>query len=223
MVKMLQKAGIRIDGIGIQGHWGLNYPRTEYIEAAIDAYAALGLKVMITELDVDVLPLTKEGQIIGTGMAHPQFQLEEFKQFLDPYPNGLPAENQITSARDMARIGHLMLREGEWRGALAILARLHVVGEPAPGTMLEQEAHTLLVEAPAIAIPERIDASVEGLEAVSHVYASQLELPENVTLIADPETLVVSVVVPIVAEEPETAEAAEAAPAAEAAAEESAE
>jgi endo-1,4-beta-xylanase len=90
MVKMLQAEGIRIDGIGIQGHWGLNFPKTEYIEAAIDAYAALGVKVMITELDVDVLPLTKEGQIIGMGMAHEQFQLEEFEEFLDPYKNGLP-------------------------------------------------------------------------------------------------------------------------------------
>jgi endo-1,4-beta-xylanase len=86
----LQKEGIKIDGIGIQGHWGLNYPKTEYIEAAIDAYAALGLKVMITELDVDVLPLTKEGQIIGQGMSDKQFQNEEFKTFLDPYQNGLP-------------------------------------------------------------------------------------------------------------------------------------
>lgn len=94
MVKMLQAAGIRIDGIGIQGHWGLNYPSTEHIEAAIDAYAALGVKVMITELDVDVLPLTKEGQIIGTGMLHKQFQLPEFKRFLDPYQNGLPADVQ---------------------------------------------------------------------------------------------------------------------------------
>jgi len=94
MVKLLQKEGIRIDGIGIQGHWGLNYPKTEYIEAAIDAYAALGVKVMITELDVDVLPLTKEGQIIGTGMSHEQFQLEEFKTFLDPYRNRLPTEVQ---------------------------------------------------------------------------------------------------------------------------------
>lgn len=90
MVKMLQQEGIRIDGVGIQGHWGLNYPETKYIEAAIDAYAACGVKVMITELDVDVLPLTKEGQIIGQGMADKQFQLEEFKKFLDPYPNGLP-------------------------------------------------------------------------------------------------------------------------------------
>ncbi|MEP7145360.1 MAG: endo-1,4-beta-xylanase [Ferruginibacter sp.] len=89
MVKMLQKEGIRIDGVGIQGHWGLNYPKTAYIEAAIDAYAACGVKVMITELDVDVLPLTKEGQIIGQGMSDKQFQLEEFKQYLDPYPEEL--------------------------------------------------------------------------------------------------------------------------------------
>jgi endo-1,4-beta-xylanase len=97
MVKMLQAEGIRIDGVGIQGHWGLNYPKTEYIESAIDAYAALGVKVMITELDVDVLPLTREGQIIGTGMSHPQFQLEEFEAYLDPWPNGLPAavERQV--------------------------------------------------------------------------------------------------------------------------------
>lgn len=90
MVKMLQKEGIRIDGVGMQGHWGLNYPKTSYIEEAIDAYAACGVKVMITELDVDVLPLTKEGQIIGQGMSDKQFQLEEFKTFLDPYPAGLP-------------------------------------------------------------------------------------------------------------------------------------
>jgi len=100
MVKMLQKAGIRIDGIGIQGHWGLNFPKNTYIEQAIDAYAALGLKVMITELDVDVLPLTREGQIIGTGMLHPQFQLEEFKNYLDPYAAGLPDDvQQQLSAR----------------------------------------------------------------------------------------------------------------------------
>lgn len=94
MVRMLQGKGIRIDGIGIQGHWGLNFPKNEYIKAAIDTFAALGVKVMITELDVDVLPLTKEGQIIGTVMSHPQFQLEEFEDFLDPYKEGLPADVQ---------------------------------------------------------------------------------------------------------------------------------
>ncbi|MBH0015730.1 endo-1,4-beta-xylanase [Pseudoalteromonas sp. NGC95] len=92
MIKMLQKEGIRIDGIGIQAHWGLNFPKMQYIEQAIDAYAALGIKVMITELDIDVLPLTKEGQITGTDMMKPQFQLEEFETYLDPYKNGLPSD-----------------------------------------------------------------------------------------------------------------------------------
>jgi endo-1,4-beta-xylanase len=99
LVKMLQREGIRIDGVGMQGHWGLNYPQTAYIENAIDAYAECGVKVMITEMDIDVLPLTREGQIIGQGMAERQFQLEEFKTFLDPYPNGLPDSMQILLAR----------------------------------------------------------------------------------------------------------------------------
>jgi len=104
LVKMLQKEGIRIDGVGMQGHWGLNYPKTKYIEDAIDAYAACGVKVMITELDVDVLPLTKEGQIIGQGMADKQFQLEEFKTFLDPYQNGLPPDMQKALADRYAEL-----------------------------------------------------------------------------------------------------------------------
>jgi endo-1,4-beta-xylanase len=94
MIKMLKNEGIRVDGVGMQGHWGLDYPKTKYIEDAIDAYAACGVKVMITELDVDVLPLTKEGQIVGQGMADKQFQLEEFKTFLDPYQKGLPDSMQ---------------------------------------------------------------------------------------------------------------------------------
>lgn len=94
LVRMLQNEGIRIDGVGMQGHWGLNYPKNQYIEAAIDTFASLGVKVMITELDVDVLPLTREGQIIGRGMSDKQFQLEEFKAFLDPYREGLPDDVQ---------------------------------------------------------------------------------------------------------------------------------
>ena len=104
LVRFLKKENIRIDGIGMQGHWGLNYPKTAYIEAAIDSFASLGVKVMITELDVDVLPLTKEGQIIGQGMTHPQFQLEEFKAFLDPYQKGLPDAQQQELTRRYAEI-----------------------------------------------------------------------------------------------------------------------
>jgi endo-1,4-beta-xylanase len=92
MVKKLQAEGIRIDGVGIQAHWGLNYPKTEYIEHAIDTLSSLGVKVMITELDVDVLPITREGQVIGQSLTDPLYQHEEFEEYLDPYKDGLPAE-----------------------------------------------------------------------------------------------------------------------------------
>lgn len=94
MINMLKAEGIRIDGVGIQAHWGLNFPKTEYIAQAIDAYAAAGVKVMITELDIDVLPFTKEGQVFGQAFMHPQFQLEEFETYLDPYKAGLPDDVQ---------------------------------------------------------------------------------------------------------------------------------
>lgn len=113
MIRMLQKEGIRIDGIGVQGHWGLNYPKNEYIEAAIDSFSSLGIKVMITELDVDVLPLTKEGQIIGQGMSDPQFQLEEFKDFFDPYTNGLPDDMQQTLADRYKELFEIFYRKRE--------------------------------------------------------------------------------------------------------------
>lgn len=111
LVRMLQKEKIRIDGVGIQAHWGLNYPKTEYIEALIDSIASLGVKVMITELDVDVLPLTKEGQIIGTGLLHPQFQLEEFKTFLDPYQKGLPEAQQKALANRYAQLFEIFYKK----------------------------------------------------------------------------------------------------------------
>ena len=120
MVKMLQAHGIRIDGIGIQGHWGLNYPALADIEAAIDAYAALGVKVMITELDIDVLPLTREGQIIGQGMAHPQFQLPEFKRFLDPYRDGLPADVQRQLTDRYAELFALFHRKADKLARVAV-------------------------------------------------------------------------------------------------------
>ncbi len=68
---------------------------------------------MITELDVDVLPLTKEGQIIGQGMADRQFQLEEFKTFFDPYPKGLPDSMQTVLANRYAELFSIFYKRRE--------------------------------------------------------------------------------------------------------------
>jgi len=52
IVKHLQSKGLRIDGVGIQLHGGLEYPSKESLEYAINSLAATGVKVMVTELDI---------------------------------------------------------------------------------------------------------------------------------------------------------------------------
>ncbi|TWX70429.1 endo-1,4-beta-xylanase [Colwellia sp. C1TZA3] len=55
MVKEFQQKGVRIDGIGLQGHWGMVNPSAEIIDTTLTLYAATGLRLHITELDVDFL------------------------------------------------------------------------------------------------------------------------------------------------------------------------
>ncbi len=56
LVEKYKKKGVPIHGIGMQGHFNLDSPGIESIEKSIDAFASTGLRVHITELDVDVLP-----------------------------------------------------------------------------------------------------------------------------------------------------------------------
>ncbi|MBB4659483.1 endo-1,4-beta-xylanase [Parvularcula dongshanensis] len=87
MVKDLQAKGVPISGIGMQGHFGIGRPSMEDFTAALDAYGSLGLKVMITELDVTVLPWP-ENLAVGADISSAAENREE----LDPYTDGLPEE-----------------------------------------------------------------------------------------------------------------------------------
>lgn len=84
MVKKLQEQGVRIDAIGMQGHVGLDYPELEEFEASMEAFAALGVNVMITEMDISVLPMPVRnlGADISTNIA--------YREQLNPYTEGLP-------------------------------------------------------------------------------------------------------------------------------------
>lgn len=86
MVKNLQRQGVRIDGIGMQGHIGLRYPAIEEFEKSILAFSNLGVKVMITELDLTVLPSPWEnaGAEVSANF--------EYQQKMDPYVDGLPED-----------------------------------------------------------------------------------------------------------------------------------
>jgi endo-1,4-beta-xylanase len=65
LIKDLQKEGIPIASVGIQGHWMLDHVPFDDIDTAIDQFQALGIKVAITELDLDVLPRRTSGADIG--------------------------------------------------------------------------------------------------------------------------------------------------------------
>ncbi len=53
LCKYLKDKGL-IDGIGMQGYWGIKYPDTILLKAAIKKFAELGLEIQITELSVSV-------------------------------------------------------------------------------------------------------------------------------------------------------------------------
>lgn len=54
MVRELRDAGVRIDGVGMQGHWNIESPSAEEIDRTIKEIAAEGLDVKVSELDVSV-------------------------------------------------------------------------------------------------------------------------------------------------------------------------
>ena len=84
LIKKIQQAGIRIDGVGIQGHWKAGNVPLKDIEESIKEFAALGVEVMFTELDLTVLP-NPRGNITADISATSQSTVK-----MNPYSNGLP-------------------------------------------------------------------------------------------------------------------------------------
>jgi endo-1,4-beta-xylanase len=104
MVKKIQEKGIKIDGIGMQGHWHLDSPTIEEIEKSIIAYSNLGVKVSITELDISVLPSPYGLQ--GAEVS----QRFENNEKMNPYPKNLPDSMQIKLAQRYEDIFNLFLK-----------------------------------------------------------------------------------------------------------------
>ena len=62
LIKSLQSEGVPVMAIGLQGHEKLDWPTLEQEDATISAFAKLGLKVNITELDIDTSPSTQRNR-----------------------------------------------------------------------------------------------------------------------------------------------------------------
>ena len=83
MIRNLKAKGIRIDGVGMQTHVNLKHPDLKEFEKSIEAFAAEGVKVMITEMDISVLPAAWN----VTAEISTRYDYDEK---YNPYRNALP-------------------------------------------------------------------------------------------------------------------------------------
>jgi endo-1,4-beta-xylanase len=103
LVKKLKAQKIPVTGIGTQGHWSFEYPTLDELEKTITEFAKLG-KVMITELDIDVLPSPRG--YTGADITQ-NFALHEK---LNPFKNGLSAEVQRQLSARYGEIFNVFLK-----------------------------------------------------------------------------------------------------------------
>ncbi|MHA7209828.1 50S ribosomal protein L25/general stress protein Ctc [Arthrobacter sp. MDT1-65] len=97
----------------------------------------------------------------------------------------------------------LTVRRGE---KVQVDVAIHVEGEPAVDVAFNLEANTVLVEAEATHLPETLTVNIEGREVGEHIHASDIVLPQGVTLLTDAETLIVNLMAPTVQDLGETPE-----------------
>ena len=95
--------GVPISGVGMQSHVGLSYPDLEEWERSIATYSQMGLKVHVTELDVDVLPQAAAAQADVANRAG-------YSSELDPWRQGLPEEMQQKLADRYEALFRILLR-----------------------------------------------------------------------------------------------------------------
>lgn len=109
LIRKLKAAGAPIHGVGLQGHNRMEWPTAKQQSDTIEAFAALGLKVHITELDVDVLPRPNRqttadvSATVSPSAAPPAVDL-------NPYKEGLPEEIQNAQAKRYAELFEIYVK-----------------------------------------------------------------------------------------------------------------
>jgi endo-1,4-beta-xylanase len=96
LVRKLKSEGVPINAVGLQSHDSLSWPTLEAEDATIAAFQSLGIKVNISELDVDVLPRATAQQTAEVSLK------VKADARLDPYAGGLPSAEQQALAKRYA-------------------------------------------------------------------------------------------------------------------------
>ena len=107
MIRDFRAKGIRIDAIGMQTHVSLVHPSIAEYEASLEAFAAEGVKVMVTEMDVSALPA-------AWGLSAEITTSHDYDEKYNPWKDGkLPAEMQEKLARRYEEFFSVFLRHAK--------------------------------------------------------------------------------------------------------------
>jgi endo-1,4-beta-xylanase len=104
LVAKLKAQGIPITYVGLQGHDNLTWPAVEQQDATISAFAKLGVKVVISELDIDVLPAATKQETAEVTVNIKQ------DEKLNPYVDGLPESVQKALAERYGELFRVFLK-----------------------------------------------------------------------------------------------------------------
>ena len=104
LIKKIQAAGVRIDGVGIQGHWRADNVPMKDIEESIKEFSALGIEVMFTELDLGVLRNPWDNATADVSAT------AKGDSTMNPYKNGLPDSVEQKQAKAYADLFALFLK-----------------------------------------------------------------------------------------------------------------
>ncbi len=103
LVQGLLDRGVDVTGIGAQSHHTLDQPTLDEQAATLEAFADLGVDVMVTELDIAVLPRPQDEW--GADIT----QSAELREELNPYPDALPDSMQQALAHRYADLFEVFL------------------------------------------------------------------------------------------------------------------
>ncbi|MFO0953374.1 MAG: endo-1,4-beta-xylanase [Isosphaeraceae bacterium] len=105
LLRALKEKHVPVHAVGIQGHWEIDRVPFADIEATINALRDMGLKVMITELDLDVIPR-------GGWWADGGKKRDELAK-LNPYAPACPPEVLARQAEQYAGLFRLFVKHAD--------------------------------------------------------------------------------------------------------------
>lgn len=102
LVKELRAEGYRIDAVGSQAHMHMNSPTLDATETSFKKLKAAGVKILITEWDISILPSPYEGANISANF--------KYSKEMDPYREGVPDSVQQKWNKRMLDMFELFLK-----------------------------------------------------------------------------------------------------------------